>query len=135
MITTSQWRSTKCAGAIRKPPLWMSSGVTHSLKKPSAQSTYWAVPPTMPPASTKPADRTLKRARRKIARVIRCEPELAKSPAWISTIARYAIPKLAPLPLNASGIASASTRNAAIAASRNTRRIGRSGGAAFVSHA
>ena len=54
--TTSPWRSTKCPAEISNPAApWIRCGVTHSNPNAAIHSTYCAVPPAIPPASTSSA--------------------------------------------------------------------------------
>ena len=67
-MTTSPCRSTKWPGAITKPRSPTSRGVTCCSTSASAQSTYCAVPPAMPPARISSAEEPFSGAIRRIAR-------------------------------------------------------------------
>ncbi len=132
--TTNPWRSTKWPGSITKPESSISLGEIHSPITAIVQITYWAVPPITPPSNTSAAVDRLKGASPRIARVDVTPDDRANMPRCSSTTTRYASPKVAPLPVNASGIVSATRKKPAIPLSNINRRVRRSSDTALVSH-
>ena len=130
--TTSPWRSTKCAGEIVKPPR-ISRGVIHSSTNAALHSTYCAVPPAIPPISTRPAVTRLYGASPRTALNVSAFVVRANSAMCTSTTIRYAIPNAGPPSSKACGIASARIRNAPMPPSSSARRTARSVRMALVS--
>ena len=87
-ITTSPCLSTKCAGATSKLVVSWIRGVSHSNAAASAQSTYLAVPPAIPPASTISPVVRLNGASATMAWVTEAEELRVNSPAWTITTSR-----------------------------------------------
>src|SRR5256885_1073537 len=79
----------------------VSGGVIHSSRNAAVHRMYSAVPPSAPPTTSSAADETLNRARPTTACTTLASVERANSPACTSTMARYAIPNVSPVPVNA----------------------------------
>ena len=95
---------------MSKPRLPRITGVIHSSRNASPHNTYCAVPPAAPPATTSNAELTFHGVNLTIARTTLAADDRMKRVEWTSTTTRYASPKASPLPENAFGIASASTK-------------------------
>ena len=98
------------AGAISNAPIPRITGVSHSNATASDQSTYCEMPPRAPPSTTTSAELRLYGARPMIARAALIDVALVNSVVCTATITRYASPKASPLPENACGTASVSTK-------------------------
>ncbi len=123
MITISPCRSAKWAGRSSKPLSARRSIADTRTSAPADHSTQSAQPVNHPAASTSSAQ---PRLNGRIAQIARAEPlDWAKVniPAWIRTRPRYAAPKMTPSWPNASGTATAITRNAAMPSRTNSRRM------------
>ena len=121
MIIRRPWRSTKCDAPSANGLARASSPPTRNSTSGARNSTHSSQPVANPAAMSSSAATAFSGPTRSITRTEPRPPRAMNSPEWMITTVRYATPNSTPDPVNTSGMASDSTRKAAIAAMSSSR--------------